>query len=558
MLKTKWFNIFLFFISIFIFHFGYTQTSAPTPAIANPAPAPTTPSTTTAAADSSGEKMVFEELDEGGGTTLKLLNGLPSKKRIRRHLNLIAGVKHDEEFLLPEIPLSYKGNVDLLDIQRIKGTDVFRIFPPRVGNGIITVHNKKTGQILVELRIDIRDQTIERTLREIQALLSDIEGIEYKIVNGRILLDGFVLLPKDLRRIGNVIAQFNEGGAANISSLVGLSPIAKKKIVEYIARDINNPEIVITSIGDFIKLEGFVNTQAEKDRIKQVAELYLPDIVTDEGYKRAVLSVSVTDRKQSGAIDNYIINLIQIRPTEDKVEPPPKMLQIVIHVVEYSERYLKSFDFTFSPSLQGLAQGQEQQRAPGSISEIAGIVNNLLPKLNWARSHGFVRLLDTASLLVQDKGLKPDARGGQASISRTFNVSNGSVTAGGQPMPGPAYTMSFDVNNATIKSERSELVEMELAVSTGNTILSLATPTTRVQTKVSVRSRQSAALAGIITKKSENEFGGPTGAGAIVTLNHGKKFQKASSNYVLFVTPIVKSSASSGVDQVKKKFRLKE
>ena len=83
-------------------------------------------------------------------------------------------------------------------------------------------------------------------------------------------------------------------------------------------------------------------------------------------------------------------------------------------------------------------------------------------------------------------------------------------------------------------------------------------PTTSVNTTVSVRDRQSAALAGIISKKSENQYGGPTGAGAYITLNHGKGFQKQTSNYVLFVTPIIKSSASAGVEQIKKKFRMKE
>jgi pilus assembly protein CpaC len=188
---------FFFILFLFTFEFSNAQTSTPT------------------------EKPVFEEVEEGGGTTVKLLNAEPNKRRIRRHLNLIAGMKHDEEISIPEIPLTYKGGgVDLIDMQRIKGTDTFRLLPTKVGNGIITVHNKKTGQILVELRVDIRDQVIEKSLRELQALLADIEGIEYKIVNNRIILDGFVLLPKDLKRIGQVIGQFAEGQYTNISSLV--------------------------------------------------------------------------------------------------------------------------------------------------------------------------------------------------------------------------------------------------------------------------------------------------------------------------------------------------
>lgn len=533
---------FFFILFLFTFEFSNAQTAAP--------------------ADKPSEKVTeksgFEEVDEGGGTTIKLLNGEPNKRRIRRHLNLIAGMKHDEEISIPDIPLTYKGGgVDLIEMQRIKGTDTFRLLPTKVGNGIITVHNKKTGQILVELRVDIRDQVIEKSLREIQALLADIEGIEYKIVNNRIILDGFVLLPKDLKRIGQVIGQFAEGQYTNISSLVSLSPLAKKKIVEYIARDINNPEVQVSSIGDFIRLEGVVNSVEEKNRISDVVLLYLPDIVTEKGQEN-LRNVAMADRKPQTDIGAYVINLIQVRKAEDKVEPPPKMIQVVIHVVEYAERYLKNFNFTFSPSLKGLgeSQTQGQANAPGSISELASIVDNLLPKLNWARTHGYVRLLDTASLLVQDKSER-------ALLSRGFNVNNGATTVGGvQSANSQAFSLNLTLRKPTIKSERSELVETDIDVNTtaaspGGPGLSFS-PTTGVSTKISIRSRQSAAIAGIISKKTENQFGGPTGAGAIVTLNHGKSYTKNTSNYVLFVTPIIKSSASAGVEQVKKKFRFKD
>lgn len=521
------------FILCFAFQFVNAQSSAPS-------------------ASTPEEKPVYEEVEEGGGTGIKLLKGEPNKRRIRRHLNLIAGMKHDEEISIPEIPLTYKGGgVELIDMQRIKGTDTFRILPTKVGNGIVTIHNKKTGQILVELRVDIRDQVLDKTLRELQALLNDIEGIEYKIVNGKIILDGFVLLPKDLKRIGQVVTQF--GGTA--VSLVGLSPLAKKKIVEYIARDINNPEITVTSIGDFIKLEGYVNSIEEKNRINDVVLLYLPDIVQETGFEGALAtSVKLIDRKPQTDIGAYVINLIQVRKAEEKTEPPPKMIQVVIHVVEYAERYMKNFNFTFSPSLRGLgeAQTQGQANAPGSISELAAVVDNLLPKLNWARTHGYVRLLDTASLLTQDK--TP-----QSGLTRGFSINNGatSTTARPDPAANPSFTLVLKVLEPKIMSERSELVQMGLDITTNTSGLSF-TPSTNVATKVSVRSRQSAAIAGIISKKSENQFGGPTGAGAVITLNHGKSFIKNSSNYVLFVTPIIKSSASAGVEQVKKKFRFKD
>ena len=42
-------------------------------------------------------------------------------------------------------------------------------------------------------------------------------------------------------------------------------------------------------------------------------------------------------------------------------------------------------------------------RSPGGVvSQITGIVSNLLPKLNWAKSHGHARVLQSSTLIVQE------------------------------------------------------------------------------------------------------------------------------------------------------------
>src|SRR3989344_2783923 len=72
----------------------------------------------------------------------------PNSKRIRRQLNLIVGVEHDEEFLIPDIEILVGGRTDFFDIERIKGTDYFRITPKKTGSGITTLKDAKTKQII--------------------------------------------------------------------------------------------------------------------------------------------------------------------------------------------------------------------------------------------------------------------------------------------------------------------------------------------------------------------------------------------------------------------------
>ncbi len=469
----------------------------------------------------------------------------PNSRRIRRYLDLILSVEHDEELLIPETDLIYKGKSDFFDMKRIKGTDYFRIMPKKVGNGIVTIHKKQTGQILVELRFDIRDDQIEKTLREAKSLLGDIEGIEYKIVNGTILLDGYALIPRDLIRIAQVVKTI---GSDKIRSLVTLSPIARKKIAEYIARDVNNPEISITAVGDFLKLEGVVNSQSEKDRVLRLVGLYMPDIVIENAPDTE--HIKIVGRKSSGKVEELIIDLMTIKKDEDKVEPPPKMIQIVTHFVEYNEFYSKNFDFNFSPKLAAI-DGATRQPNSGSLSEIASLVDRLLPKLNWAKNHGYARVLDTGSILVQDKQ--------KANISRSITVAKGLIAGqnGEQKLDSTIASLSIDTT-PTIKSERSRLIELKnLAVKLVDPN-EFGTAQTEVNTTISVRDRQSAAFGGTIKKKKNGNFGNPIDTQAIISLNARKDHTKNTSNFVVFITPIIKASASDGVDQVKKKFRLKE
>ncbi|MGZ3726777.1 MAG: hypothetical protein ACXWQQ_13300 [Pseudobdellovibrio sp.] len=477
----------------------------------------------------------------------------PSGRRIRRQLNLITGLETDEEFLIPQRDVVYRGRgTNFFDIDRIKGTDIFRIRPTKAGSGIVTINDKETGQIYVEIRFDVRDDAVERMMREVQILLADIEGIEFKLINPQgtgaptILIDGYVLLPKDLVRISQVISNYD----GKIKSLVTLSPVARQKIADFITRDVNNPEVKISAVGNFIKLEGQVNTKDEHSRIKNIVKLYLPDIVTEKAPSFGNDSVQIIGRKPPSQDDEFILDLITERPPEDKVEPPPKLIQIVAHFVKFNDAYQKSFNFKFAPAIsaQNGSNGVSDQSTVGST---INLLNNLLPKLQWARFHGFAKVLDTASVLVQDKK--------QGHINRKLSIGNPQVAANGQVVQPTATGVDLNVT-PTIKSERSGLIELgNLHVDVGAGSKTEPTSSIFVDTTISVRDRQSAAFAGILRKSSESNYGSPADdSNPIITFNASKDYSRSNSQFVVFVTPIIKSSASTGVDQVKKKFRLRD
>ncbi|WII73905.1 BON domain-containing protein [Bdellovibrio sp. 22V] len=467
--------------------------------------------------------------------------------RSRKFINLTLGIEQDEK--LPPLPdsIEFKG-----DFRRIvtaayaKDLNVIRFTPRGEGFATLTIHDKRNGKIVAEYRIDVKKSKLDKVVREMRALLGDIEGINIKIVNNRVVVDGQILLPKDLARIYNVVQQFGE----QASSLVTLSPLAQKKIAEFIARDINNPEIEVRAVNDKIILQGWANSEEESKRAEIVAKTYLPDIVIEAAEEKGVI------KKRKPANDG-VINLIQIKEAAPK--PPSKMIQLVVHYVELNKDYSKAFKFQFTPELGDNSQMTFQTGgdSPGGvISSITGTVSNLLPKLNWAKQHGHARVLESTSLIVED--------GKKGEIKQVTN----------QPYPvigkdGTQGTAFAEVGIVTaitpvLLGEKSGSVHMEMMFKVsslvGNTPNGAPiTSANEMTSTVTVRDRQSAAVGGLIRNSTATGYNRPAGQkNPIISLYASKDFIKQQSQFVVFVTPIVKTSASSGAEQIKKKFRLRD
>jgi pilus assembly protein CpaC len=298
--------------------------------------------------------------------------------------------------------------------------------------------------------------------------------------------------------------------------------------------------------GKFI-LEGFANAQEEKDKAEIVAKMYVPDVVVDE----AVADKKVLERKV-----DVVINLIAVRrPPEGE---PSKIVQMVIHYVELQKDYSKSFRFQWLPDI-GDGSSLEFQtggRSPGGLTAtITGTVSNLLPKLNWAKQHGFARVLQSSSVTVED--------GKQGVINSLTRLPYQVVNAQGQPSTNFEETGIRTNITPQIMGQRSDSVKLALNFAV-KSLLSYSdqgplTASREIQTVLHVRSGQSAAVGGLITNDSGTNFNKlPAGASKnpLISLYASKDFRRNQSQFVVFVTPLIKSSASAGSDKIKRKFRL--
>ncbi len=477
-----------------------------------------------------------------------LAQGEADRSRVvkaKRFIPLYIGISHDEK--LEYIPPGVNFGGDFRNVIRLsvaKKMNVLRITPKKVGVATLIVKDKNQQKIY-EIRLDVKKSNLTKVVREMRALLSDIDGITIKIVNNKVVVDGKVLLPKDMNRIYAVIKQF--GDLAD--TLVELSPLAQKKIAEFIERDINNPEVNVRAVNDKFILEGSVSDKNARDRAEIIAKTYVPDIVVESAEAEGVLKKRKVDA---------VINLITIKPAP--AAPPGKTIQLVVHYVELKKDYERAFRFQWTPDIQDNTEIQfsNDSRSPGGvISTITGIVSNLLPKLNWAKSHGHARVLQSSSMIVQD-GQKGDIRS-------TVKVPYSIIGSNGQAGTNFETTGITSTVTPQIVNPRSDSIQLTTDFSVKSLLgISNAGPLVsenKVNTVITVRSGQSAAIGGLVSNTSTTDFNRlpkNVSSNPLISLYASKAFQRNQTQFVVFITPIIKSSASAGSEKIKRKFRLRD
>lgn len=469
--------------------------------------------------------------------------------RTKQYISLTIGIEQDVK--LPPLPENFQITKDNLkgDFRKIvsvsvnKELGVFRFTPNREGFANLTIHDKKTGKTIVVYRIDVRKNRLDKVAYELKSLLAEIEGIQIKVVNNRVVIDGQILLPRDMSRIYSVAKQFGD----QVSIIVSMSPVAMKKIAEFIARDIGNPEIEVRAVNSKFFITGTASSETEKQNAINICELYMPDAILDEAEAAGV----VKKRKPMCYGD-------QIGVKSADPPPPKKMVQMVIHYVELKKDYSKAFKFQWTPAIsdQTGMQFTVGDSGGGIITSLTGVISNLLPKLNWAKTHGHARVLESTSLLVQE--------GKKGEIKQTTEYSFNVIGANNTP-----DTKSKEVGlsasiTPVIEDGKSGSVVLDMQFSISSPVGTGANgfpiiAQNSVTTMVTVRDRQSAAVGGLIRNNTATNFNrNPAKIDPIISLFASKDFARDQSQFVVFITPVIKASASAGSEQLKKKFRLRE
>ena len=510
-----------------------------------------------AAAAAAAETKVVTKKPSTFSENFKVTTQVATEREVE-YLNLVTDVYKDVKFEdLPDEAIfkledtRYRKYADIIYDNERK---VMRFKPKKTGSFTLRFVNKRRPHlILKQVKVYVQRRDLDKVASEIKSLLKEIEGIEIKILNNKVIVDGFILLAKDMNRIAMVLKQYGD----QVASLVRLSPLTKRKIADRIEAEIDNPNIYVDIVNDFYILEGSESWLGEAKKAEKIAQAHISDTLEKFAVEQGLLGSSI---KPIIKDPNPIIN--NIVPLGPQKERPKKLIQIVVHYVELSKKYNRGFNFSWAPSItesegQGLTIGTSRTSGDTDsnfVQSFTAVINRLLPRLNWARGHGHARILNTMNVLVEEgqTGTVNNRRQIQQTVSQGaagFASNNGQASIATTVKP-------------TTSSEKPDDIRMDISVEIQEILNAeqnqVETVGNNVKTVVSVRNKQTAAIGGLLRSRSSTGYNGDpeNGSNILFRLGAAKNLSREYSQFVVFLTPIQKPTASQGVERVKKKFRI--
>jgi pilus assembly protein CpaC len=451
------------------------------------------------------------------------------------------------------------GNPTVVATQVVKLPDkrqlVFK--PLKAGETTVTLRDAD-GVLRLICQVRITGSNLLRVAGEVRSLLRDIEGIDIRIVGPKVIIDGEVLVPSDYGRLFAVTT--DKAYAEYIMNLATLSPLAMQVLAKRMQDDINTfaPNVRCRVVNGLIFLEGQVDSIDQARRAERVANLYLPDVRPSGLLDKDQTAQHIQPRS---LVQQFLI----VNPAPPKKEV--KLVRITVHFVELDKDYEKIFGFKWEPGFTADPQITVGQGANGGAgaqgTSFTATISSLLPHLSSLQDAGYARILKTGTVIVQSG--RPAKLVEQEELP--FAIAG--------PTPGSVAPSSAKVGLEVAITPKilgqSEDIEMDVNINQSNVVGRTpagGAPTTsahKVETKIYVKSAESAAIAGVNSSDVGTEFNKDDpqpgafaqGTDPLFTLLHSKNYHKKKSQFVIFITPQIIENASEGTDDLKKNFRVK-
>lgn len=429
----------------------------------------------------------------------------------------------------------------------------------------MTVHDT-TGVPRISYTVRVTREDMGQVMAQLEELIGDVEGLKIKPVGGTIMLDGEILLPKDMIRINRVVEAMKDRDPKKkevpIRNITTIGKITMNIIAERIEREVGSPELTARVINGNILLEGTAESEFDADRALEIAKTYLPDVVKPKTKGESNEVINKATGGDAGGLP-LIIDLMRVRPRQSS--PPKQDIKVTVNYVELNNEYQKAFNFQWRPLVSDQGQVKFDSGLGELTANLIATVSGLLPKLNSDKSHQHARVLKQQTIIVEDGSDSP------ASVDSSLDIYTKVVNDKGESTLQPINVQnSLKVKASTIQGSDSLSLGIQINLTSllGTDGGSPIVARNSMQTKVNIKNGDSAALGGYAidnalagynrdpVRSTGSAGGGSGGSTPLFNLTRSKGFRHDKQQYVIFVTPEVIRTASAGTDDITRKFRL--
>lgn len=485
-----------------------------------------------------------------------------------------------------ELPIRVSQVGVVVNVERDRGSEGCRLQAGDKSGAtqILWYENKSTvkgkvdyGRLLKVYRVTVTSEDLLMLMQEIKALIGHVEGLEIRIVGGSVVIDGYVLVPRDLRRVAAVLERYSKSTPPKpIINLVEVSPLSQKllakKMEEAIAGGKDRPkDVSVRVVNGRYFLEGLVDKEADRQTALLICQSYLQEKFTPA----SPLQSPPAPQLPNGRAVGDCVTMIRIRAGQPQ-EPDP-IVAVRVDFVTVSRDYFKNFNFHWSPTLGGNANLNYSSDLGKLITSFTATVSDLFPVLDTANRHGYARILKTAHVLVRDGVDRSKGGSSEAPPEAVINeVIKIPYTVQAPPVNGqsqPPSVQFIDVKTEVNIKAKSVSGSDKLFVDITATQTELRTgaagdsaiPSTQsnvLKTSLVVTNGESAALGGLVSERRrvgiERDPASTSGSFSLFELAKKYTFQDSKEQFIVFVTPEKLRSPTEGTEQLKRKFRLRK
>ncbi len=413
-------------------------------------------------------------------------------------------------------------------------------------------------------RVTVTDEDLVVLLQQIKAKMGKIEGLEMRLIGDRIVIDGQIVVPKDLRRVLTVFSNYKEAGKP-VEFLAEVSPLAMQYIAEKMQDEINGGKDRPTNIyvrilnGRFI-LEGAVDKKIDRDIAVQTCQAMIQD--------QFKLEPKLVKESVFKDLPECMLR-IRLRPSQP-ADPDPVM-SIRVDFVSLIRNYIKAFNFKWAPGITANSSYSYSSDAGKFLGSFQATLSGLFPTLETLSRNGHARVLKSATLIIKDgeDAEKGNGAGPEASILETLEVPY--FVPGNDKNP-PSWAFKPIVTNISLSGRSiagTDKINISINASQGE-IQEKPSPDAppgslsySVKTQLIVSNGDSAAIGGLISERRQVSMGrDPPNSNnndiSIFKFSKNHEFQDEKNQMIIFVTPNKIRNASEGTESLKRKFRLRK